>query len=126
MKSFISVLVWPILFICFGLFINFKISDFTHKYSNNIEIIEKYIEEDNLEKAKENLIKYSDSWHKENKFWYLLLNHENFDNICLYLNILDKSILANDKSKCLEYIEKIKYTLDNILENEKCDFSHIM
>jgi len=126
LKSFISVLVWTILFIILGIFINIKTSDFTHKYSKGIEIIENYIEEDDLGKAKESLVKYSDDWHKENKLWYLLLNHENFDNICLYLNILDKSILANDKSKCLEYIEKIKYTLDNILENEKCDFSHIM
>ena len=126
MKSFISVLVWTILFISLGIFINIKTSDFTHKYSKGIEIIENYIEEDNLEKAKESLVKYSDDWHKENKLWYLLLNHENFDSICLYLNILDKSILVNDKSKCLEYIEKIKSTLSNILENEKCDLSHIM
>lgn len=126
MKSFISVLVWTIVFICFGLFINVKTSNFTDKYSNNIEIIEKYIEEDNFEKAKESLVDYSSSWHKENKLWYLLLNHENFDNICLYLNVLDKSILVKDKSKCLEYIEKIKSTLNNILENEKCDMSHIM
>lgn len=126
MKSFISVIVWTVIFICFGIFLNTKISNFTNKYSDNIEIVQNYIEEDNLKKAKESLIKYSDDWHKENKLWYLLLNHENFDSICLYLNILDKSILANDKSKSLEYIEKIKYTLDNILENEKCDFSHIM
>lgn len=126
MKSCIYVLLWTIIFVSLGIFINIKVSDFTDKYTNNIEIIEKYIEDDDLESAKENLVTYSDSWHKEKKLWYLLLNHENFDSICLYLDILDKSILANDKSKCLECIVRIKITLGNILENEKCDFVHIM
>lgn len=126
MKSFIYVLLWTIIFVSLGLFINIKVDDFTDKYTNNIEIIEKYIEEDDLDTAKESLVTYSDSWHEEKKLWYLLLNHENFDTVCLYLNILDKSILTNDKSKCLECIVRIKITLENILENERCDFIHIM
>ncbi|MGL5312132.1 MAG: DUF4363 family protein [Peptostreptococcaceae bacterium] len=126
MKSIIYVLIWTVLFVCFGLYINFKILDFTDKYTNDITIVEKYIEDDNFDAAKQELISYSNSWHKERILWYMLLNHENFDSVCLYLNILDKSILVQDKSKCLEYIIRIKVTLENILESEKCDYLHIM
>lgn len=126
MKSFTYVIIWTLLFIFLGVYINFKVSDFTEKYISKIEIIETYIENDDLNSAKDSLSNISNSWHKEKSIWYKTLNHDNFDLVCLYLNILEKSIDINDKSNSLEYIVKIKMTLDNILESEKLDLNHIM
>lgn len=126
LKSFTYVIIWTLLFIFLGVYINFKVSDFTEKYISKIEIIETYIENDDLNSAKDSLSNISNSWHKEKSIWYKTLNHDNFDLVCLYLNILEKSIDINDKSNSLEYIVKIKMTLDNILESEKLDLNHIM
>lgn len=126
LRSFIIVIVWTLLFCLFGFYINKEVYDFTDKYTYKIEILEKYIEDDDLDLAKKNLESLSKSWHKDKKPWYKILNHENFDSICLYLNIIGKSIDVNDKSKAFEYIEKIKITLDSISESERCDLNHIM
>ena len=126
LKSFIYVILWTLLFTSFGFYVNKEIYQFTDMYTSKIEIIEKHIENDDFELAKESLISFSKSWHKDRSLWYKILNHDNFDAICLYLNILEKSINVNDKSKAFEYIVRIKTTLDNILESENFDLNHIM
>lgn len=126
LRSFIIIIIWTLLFAIFGFYVNKEVCDFTDRYTYKVEVLEKYIEDDDLDLAKSYIINLSKSWHKEKKPWYKLLNHENFDSICMYLNIIEKSIDVNDKSKAFEYIEKIKITLDSISESEKCDLNHIM
>ena len=126
MKSFYYVIIWTVLFISFGIYTNAEVNKFTDKYINEIKVIEKNIEDDDFSVAKENLNHLSYSWHKEKSLWYKLLNHDNFDMVCLYLNILDRGILIQNKSQSLEYIQRIIMSLENILESEKCDLNHIM
>lgn len=126
MKSFVYVLIWTILFITFGFHVTNEVGDFAEDYKTKVTIIENYIEEDNWDDAKTMIKDISDSWDKEKSPWYKLFNHESFDLISLHFNILSKSINTKDKSKSLENIEIIKITLENILENEKCDLNHIL
>lgn len=126
MKSFYYVVIWTILFVIFGVYINFEINKFTDKYIDEIKVIETYIEDDNYDIPKKSLKSLSESWHKEKRLWYKLLDHDNFDTVCLYLNILEKGIDTKNKSQSLEYIQRIIMTLENILEGEKCDWNHIM
>lgn len=126
MKSFIYVLVWTILFILFGVYVNKEIDNFTDLYKNEIIVIENHIENDNWNDAKIKITKLKNSWYEKKGIWYKLLNHEPFDEISLYINILDKCINIKDKSKSLENIEIIKITLENILENETYDIQHIL
>lgn len=126
MKSLIYVLIYTILFVSFGFYINSEIYEFTDKYTYNVDIIETYIKQDNWKTAKYELDKYKKDFHEEKGMWYKLLNHDYFDNVCLYLDILDGSIYSNDKAISLEQISKIKTTLDNILESVKCDLDHIL
>ncbi|MEF9990582.1 MAG: DUF4363 family protein [Romboutsia sp.] len=125
MKSLISVIIWSIVFIVGGLYINSEIYNFTDKYTSRIELIGKHMENDDWDIAKENLDIFYEKWHEEKDGWYKLLNHEYFDCICLDINILYKNISVRDKSRALEEVEVIKMTLSNILESTKCDFNHI-
>lgn len=125
MKAFIYVMIWTVLFVMFGVYANIEINKFTDKYSEKIDTIAVYIEEDNWDQAEDSLKEYHEVWHKERIGWYKLLNHDYFDCICLQIELLDKNILVKDKSKALEKIELIKSNLDNILEGEKCDSNHI-
>lgn len=126
MKSFICVLIWTIIFILFGVYVNKGISDFTYLYKDKIIVIENNIENDNWYEAKIQITKLKNSWFEKKDIWYKLLNHESFDEISLHINILDKCINIKDKSKSLENIEIIKITLENILENETYDMQHIL
>lgn len=126
MKSLIYALVWTTLFVIFGLYVNNEIYNFTDDFNYRVDVIENYIKEDNWESANEKLEVYHKNFHKERLNWYKLLNHEYFDTICLCLENLDNSIYCKDKSMSLEQIVKIKSTLNNILESEKCDLDHIL
>lgn len=125
MKSVIGVIVWTILFTLLGIYINDEVYEFTDKYTSNINVIEQYIEDDNWSEASKELDSYSKNYYKEKEMWYKILDHTYFDDICLYINILDKSILTENKTQSFIEIEKIKMTFDNILESGKFDINHI-
>ena len=125
MKSVVGVIIWTILFILFGIYTNNEVGKFTDKYISNINVIEEYIEDDNWSEAQKKLDYYSKGYYKEKEGWYKILDHTYFDDICLYINILDKSILTKNKTQSFIEIEKIKMTLSNILESGKFDINHI-
>ena len=125
MKSVVGVIVWTLLFILFGIYTNNEVGKFTDKYVSNINVIEKCIENDKWNEAHKKLESYSKGYYKEKEIWYKTLDHTYFDDICLYINILDKSILTKNKTQSFIEIERIKMTLSNILESGKFDINHI-
>lgn len=125
MKSVVSVIVWTFLFALFGIYTNNEVGKFTDKYVSNINVIEGHIKDGNWSEASKELDYYSKGYYKEKEIWYKILDHTYFDDICLYINILDKSILTENKTQSFIEIEKIKMTLDNILESGKFDINHI-
>ncbi|QJA08515.1 DUF4363 family protein [Romboutsia sp. CE17] len=126
MRSLIFVLIWTVIFTSLGIYTNDEIGDFADKYNSKFDQIEIYIEENNWKKAEAELKTLSSEYYNEKEIWYKLLDHTYFDDISLYINILAKSIYTQDKSQSFEEIEKIKKTLDNILETGKFDLNHIL
>ncbi|AXU27814.1 TPA: DUF4363 family protein [Clostridioides difficile] len=125
MKSTTFVILWTILFVLFGFYVNNKLYDFTEGYKDNISVLEKSIENEDWEKAQKEADSISTSWNKEKNHWYKVLNHEYFDEIGLRFNILDKAIYTENKLKSLEEVEGIKTYLGNIVESVKFDVNYI-
>ncbi|MCC0650570.1 DUF4363 family protein [Clostridioides sp. ZZV15-6598] len=125
MKSTTFVILWAVLFMLFGFYVNNKLYDFTEDYKNNISILEKSIENEEWEKAQKEADSISTRWSKERNHWYKVLNHEYFDEIGLRFNILDKAIYTENKLKSLEEVESIKTYLGNIVESVKFDINYI-
>lgn len=125
MKSATFVILWTILFVLFGFYINNKLYDFTDEYKDNISVLEKSIENEDWEKAQKESDSISTRWAKEKNHWYKVLNHEYFDEIGLRFNILDKAIYTENKLKSLEEVEGIKTYLGNIVESVKFDVNYI-
>lgn len=125
MKSTTFVIIWAILFLLFGFYINNKLYDFTEGYKDNMSILEKSIENEDWEKAQKEADSISTRWDKERSHWYKVLNHEYFDEIGLKFNILDKAIYTENKLKSLEEVEGIKTYLGNIVESVKFDINYI-
>ena len=126
MRSLIFVLIWTVIFTSLGIYTNDEIGNFADKYNSKFDQIEIYIEENDWKKAEAELKTLSSEYYNEKEIWYKLLDHTYFDDISLYINILAKSIYTQDKSQSFEEIEKIKKTLDNILETGKFDLNHIL
>jgi len=125
MKSLVFVLIWTIFFTSLGIYSNNELSDFTERFETNIINIERSIKNNQWNDAKNELSSFSKNYHDEKDTWYRLLDHTYFDDICLYICILEDSIYLEDKSKSLEQVEYIKTTLGDLIENSKFDINHI-
>ena len=125
MKRIIGVLIWTLLFISLGIYSENKIYDFTNKFKSEIELIQKNIEDDNLEKVSNDIKKWSKSWHKEKRKFGIKQLIMSTLMIYVYLLILLNKYKYDDKLNALEQVETIKMLLNNILESEKCDLNHI-
>lgn len=51
MKFIIFVILWIILFVLFGFYVNNKLYDFIEGYKDNIFVLEKFIENEDWEKV---------------------------------------------------------------------------
>lgn len=126
MKSFIVILVWTLIFVSFGVYLENEIEIFTDKYTLKINYIENEIVNNNFEKANELTKEFLKEWENDSKVLYMILNNEYFDNVHGFTNILKDSIYTKDITISLEYIEKIKMNLNNILQYEQLDLTHIL
>ena len=70
MKSVVGVIVWTILFVLLGIYINDEVYEFTDKYTSNINVIEQHIENGNWSEASKELDYYSKGYYKEKEIWY--------------------------------------------------------
>ncbi len=125
MKSLVFVLIWTILFTSLGIYSNNELSNFTERFETNIINIEKSIKNNQWNDAKNELSSFSKDYNNEKDTWYRLLDHTYFDDICLYICILEDSIYLEDKSKSLEQVEYIKTTLGDLIESNRFDINHI-
>lgn len=126
MKSFIVILVWTFIFLSFGIYLENEIEEFTDKYTLKIDNIEKEIINDNFEKADKLTESFLKEWKKDSKILYMILNNEYFDSVHGFTHILKDSIYTKDKTISLEYIEKIKMNINNIIQYEQLDLTHIL
>lgn len=125
MKALICSLIWTVLFLLFSFYSLDKFNDFAKLYTEKAESIELHIKDDDWDSATKSLDEYNTSFNESKDSWYKVFNHEYFEEISLYLDILHGSIYAKDKGMSLEQIQRIKNALHNIIENEQFDLNHI-
>lgn len=125
MKSTIYVFIWTILFIILSIFCHAKVEELSTYYIGKVNTIEINIKEDNWHIASLKLDDLYRSFENEKNTWYKLINHGYFNEIFLSIEVLDKSIDLKDKMITLQELERIKMILNNLEEDEKCDFNRI-
>lgn len=94
-------------------------------YTNKLNSIEMEIKQDNWNLASNRLDNLSKSFKYEKNTWYKLINHGYFNEIFLSLEILNESIGLRDKLITLQELERIKMILNNLEEDDRCDFNRI-
>lgn len=125
LKALFCSLIWTALFLLFSFYSLDKFDDFVKLYTEKAESIELHIKDGNWDNATKALDEYDTSFNESKDSWYKVFNHEYFEEISLYLDILHGSIYAKDEGMSLEQIQRIKNALHNIIENEQFDLNHI-
>lgn len=125
MKSSLLVVIITLIFVIFASFTHNKINDFSNGYLKDFNRIESNIINNNWDEADTLLSKAIKDFDKEKNIWYKLINHGYFNEIFMSIEILNKSIYLEDKMISLQELERIKMTLQNLMEDELCNFNRI-
>lgn len=125
MKSTVIAIAWVIIFICFGIYIDKDIQKFTVDYIKDVDSTYELIYDKDWEKAEENLDILTKKLESQKDLWLKVLNHQYYNDIYLELSLIKNALRCKDRAKSLEGIEKIKYILHNIIDDEKCTANYI-
>lgn len=120
----ISLLISIIMLIA----ISFSIK-YLNKASQNLgrlnDEIEKYIIDDNWDKAYKTTMEFTDKWKDYSKKIKLFSNHQEIDNIEMELSKLPQYIKEETKDESLASSYVLKFLLDHIAELEKIKIQNI-
>lgn len=125
MKAFVGVILWTFLLIMSGVYINSEANKLVDYYNKEIRIIDKYVENKQWDEASKKLEKIYKNWVSEKGKWYILLNHNELDNVTLYLHILRDGIEMEDEALCVEQVELIQHSFHHIIEKESYSLQNV-
>ena len=125
MKNTIIALIWVILFILFGIYIDNRVEDFGIDYIKDVEATYEVIHDDKWEYADEMLDDLEARLDTQKDFWLKVLDHEYWEELGLQLDLVRNAVYCKNKIRALEELEKIKSILQNLIADEKCNWNYI-
>lgn len=125
MKNTIIALIWVVLFIFFGIYIDNKVETFGINYIKEIENTYEIIHDEKWQEADKMLDNLFEKLDTQKDFWLKVLNHQYYDDLNLELNLVKNDIYCKNKIRALEELEKIKSILKNLIADEKCNLNYI-
>lgn len=125
MKNTIIALIWVVLFIFFGIYIDNKVEVFGVNYIKEVETTYEIINDENWQEAEKMLNNLFEELDTQKDFWLKVLNHQYYDDLNLELNLVKNAIYCKNKIRALEELEKIKSILKNLIADEKCNLNYI-
>ncbi|WP_455543599.1 DUF4363 family protein [Intestinibacter sp.] len=125
MRNTIIALIWVILFIFLGIFVDNKVEAFGINYIKDVEATYEVVHDENWKYADEMLDDLFEKLETQKDFWLKVLDHQYYDDINLELNLVRNAIYCKNKIRALEGLEKLKSTLTNIIDDEKCNLNYI-
>lgn len=125
MKNTIIALIWVVLFIFLGIYIDNKVEVFGVNYIKEVETTYEIINDENWQEAEKMLNNLFEELDTQKDFWLKVLNHQYYDDLNLELNLVKNAIYCKNKIRALEELEKIKSILKNLIADEKCNLNYI-
>ena len=125
MKSTIVAVVWVLLFLIFGFYIDHRVENFGQDYIQDVEATYRVVYEQDWDKSDKMLDDLFDKIKTQRDLWLKVLNHQYYDDIQLELNLVKNAIYCKNKIRALEGLERVKSILLNIIDDEKCNFNYI-
>ena len=125
MKNTIIALIWVVLFILFGIYIDNRVENFGIAYIKDVEATYEVIHDDEWAYADEMRDDLAARLDTQKNFWLKVLDHKYYDDLNLELNLVKNAVYCKNKIRALEELEKIKSILQNLIADEKCNLNYI-
>lgn len=114
MKYYVSLLVIFIGILGLGFFIINSLTHNTDKISENIDKASQAINDENWNQANKELDLVKEKWNQHKKWWAIIVDHQEIDNIdvslartCEYLNHQDPTLTAGELAALKQYLKHI-------------------
>lgn len=108
-----------------GIFVNNILNRTAYSLLNKIYAIQLNIEYDNWDITYNELDKLNKEWSTVEKYWSMLINHEEIDEISTNLKVTTEYILCKDKINSLSSLAALKRYIEHIPELDKLSLENI-
>lgn len=126
MRLLISILITLAVIVGFGWWINSNLEASTINLTKQIEVVNNEIKQDKWENALAEIGKLEKEWGKQAKWWPILLDHQEIDNIEFSLAKIKEYIINKSKPLALGQLSELKLMLNHIPEKEKVNLKNIL
>jgi len=125
MKFYLSLLITFILILCFGFFIIASLSQSAENITNNFTEISDAINEEDWQKAEEEFTSVKEEWTKHKKWWGMIIDHHEIDNIDTSFSRLDEYLNHQSPALSAGELSVLEQFLKHIPETEKISWKNI-
>ncbi len=125
MRTFTSIIIITLLLLG-GAFSSYQyIKTSTQALGIPLNTVEQSVTDQKWKLAGDELNNAQLSWAKIKKWWTILLDHQDINNIDISLRRLDSYIQAEDLSQSLGELSDLKYQVNQIFESAKLNWKNI-
>lgn len=95
------------------------------KLENNIDEIVYYLNKNDDENVKKSFNKLKEQTIESKKVWFLIINHEEIDNVDVKIKECEGYIKKEADNELLASLNSLKFYINNIYEREKVNIPNI-
>lgn len=125
MKILLASTIIILLCILCGIYLFSYILDTSTIYINEIAKIRDEITNENWLIASSNFEALEKKWDKTEKFWKIVVEHEELDTVSLYFSSIKDYIDENEKPHALAELSILEYFITHIMEKERLTIQNI-
>lgn len=125
MRVFVSALILMGLIIGIGIWTNLSIKDSTCQLSGHIDRIARDVRNESWDEALIKTRRLEKVWAEKSRWWPVLLDHQEMDNISFSLARLNEYVKYRDKSLAMGQVSELKRMVEHIPENQAVTLNNI-
>ncbi|HEX3012034.1 MAG TPA: DUF4363 family protein [Syntrophomonadaceae bacterium] len=126
MRLVASIIVLIGLIISGGLWTNHALQISTDHLTRQIQQVNSEIKQDSWEAAGRQTIRLEKMWKKEAKWWPVVLDHQEMDNIDFSLARVKEYVASRNSSLALGQLSEVKIMLEHIPKKEAVTLENIL
>lgn len=126
MRLLESIVVFLILIICAGFWINHELQDSTRDLTQQIDRVGFLVKENHWEAAEEQTEVLDKVWQREAKWWPIFLEHQEMDNIEFSMAKFKEYVASKNSSLARGQLSELKLMIEHIPRKEEINLKNIL
>ena len=126
MRIFIAIIISTVLIFSAGLWVNDSLQEASDHLSERIEMVCQDIKSNDWENARDNINKLELRWGDYARWWPIIIDHQEMDNIEFSLARAKEYINEEKRSLALGQLAEIRLMVKHLPEKEKVNLKNIL